>query len=145
MSLALPRSQLAVVPVGALTGVRLLVIGVNYWPESTGIGPYTTGLAEQLAAAGATVTVATAVPHYPSWQIAPAYDRPGVQTEIRNGVTIRRVRPRVPAKMTAASRAVFEASFALRAHSAVTDASADAVIAVVPSLAGAALGALTAR
>src|SRR4051812_31446042 len=107
MSLALPRSQLAGVPVGALTGVRLLVIGVNYWPENTGIGPYTTGLAEQLAAAGADVSVATAVPHYPAWRIASGYDRAGVQTESRNGVTIRRVRPRVPTTMTALSRALF--------------------------------------
>jgi colanic acid biosynthesis glycosyl transferase WcaI len=128
-----------------LGGVALLIIGVNYWPETTGIGPYTTGFAEQLAAAGAIVTVATAVPHYPAWTILPAYDREGVQIETRNGVTIRRVRPRVPAKMSAFSRALFEASFALRARAAVASTRADAVIAIVPSLAGAVLGGWTAR
>lgn len=131
--------------VSALACRKLAIIGVNYWPETTGIGPYTTGFAEQLAAAGATVTVVTAVPHYPAWKIADAYADGGRGTETRNGVTIRRVRPRIPAQMTAASRAAFEASFALRAHGAAAATHADAVIGIVPSLAGAGLGAWIAR
>ena len=128
-----------------LSGVSLLIVGVNYWPETTGIAPYTTGFAEQLTASGAAVTVATAVPHYPAWKVTAEYDRAGLQTETRNGVTIRRVRPNVPARMTAASRALFEASFAARARAAVMATPVDAVIAVVPSLAGAVLAALTAK
>src|SRR5947208_3240894 len=125
----------------ALANRRVLIVGVNYWPETAGIGPYTTGLAEHLAATGASVTVVTAVPHYPAWKVAPAYERGGPHTETRKGVTIRRVRPRMPDQMTAASRAAFEASFALKAHTVAADMKADAVIGVVPSLAGAGLGA----
>jgi len=127
--------------VNELVPGRILIVGVNYWPETAGIGPYTTGLAEHLAATGASVTVVTAVPHYPAWKVAPAYERGGPHTETRKGVTIRRVRPRMPDQMTAASRAAFEASFALKAHTVAADMKADAVIGVVPSLAGAGLGA----
>jgi glycosyltransferase involved in cell wall biosynthesis len=129
----------------ALDGASLLIIGVNYWPETTGIAPYTTRFAEHLAAAGAGVRVVTAQPHYPSWKLFDGCDKAGVVTEQRNGVAVSRVRPRVPARMTAASRALFEASFAWRARAAVPATGVDAIIAVVPSLAGAALGALTAR
>ena len=52
---------------------RLRIIGINYAPESTGIAPYTTGLAEHLAIAGHEVTVVTGLPHYPAWRIAPGY------------------------------------------------------------------------
>ena len=56
-------------------GRRVLVVGVNYWPEDeSGVAPYTTLFAEHLAAAGARVTVLTAPPHYPSWRIADGYD-----------------------------------------------------------------------
>src|SRR3972149_5416494 len=52
---------------------RLVILGINYAPESTGTAPYTTGLAEHLAAAGHEVTVVTGMPHYPSWRIAAGY------------------------------------------------------------------------
>jgi hypothetical protein len=32
--------------------VRVLITGINYCPEPSGIGPYTAGLAEHLAARG---------------------------------------------------------------------------------------------
>ncbi len=52
----------------------MLVIGINYSPEPTGIAPYTTGMAEQLAAPARSVTVLTGVPHYPDWRV-PRADR----------------------------------------------------------------------
>jgi hypothetical protein len=48
--------------------MRILVAGVNYAPEVTGIGPYTTGLAEHLALQGHEVTVATTFPFAPHWR-----------------------------------------------------------------------------
>ena len=50
--------------------MRVLIVGINYSPELTGIGPYTAGLAEHLAARGDEVTVITGLPHYPDWRIA---------------------------------------------------------------------------
>jgi colanic acid biosynthesis glycosyl transferase WcaI len=54
--------------------LRVLILGLNYAPESTGIAPYTTGLAEGLAAKGHQVRVLTGLPHYPQWKVAPGYE-----------------------------------------------------------------------
>jgi hypothetical protein len=50
-------------------GQSALFIGINYAPEPTGIGPYTTGMAEGLARRGWGVDVITGFPHYPWWRI----------------------------------------------------------------------------
>ena len=42
-------------------GKRIVVVGVNFHPEPTGIGPYTTGLTDHLAASGANVTIITGI------------------------------------------------------------------------------------
>lgn len=49
------------------------IYGINYAPEETGIAPYTTGLAEHLAASGHRVSVATGLPHYPAWDVPDGY------------------------------------------------------------------------
>jgi colanic acid biosynthesis glycosyl transferase WcaI len=54
--------------------LRVLILGLNYAPESTGIALYTTGLAEGLAAKGHRVRVLTGLPHYPQWKVAPGYE-----------------------------------------------------------------------
>src|SRR4051812_50172102 len=55
----------------SLVGARVLVVGVNYAPETTGVAPYTTAVAEHLASLGAEVTVVAGMPHYPQWRGAP--------------------------------------------------------------------------
>ena len=57
-----PQLETAVSPVA---GKHVLVVGINYAPEPTGIAPYTTGLAEHLAQTAASVEVFTGLPHYP--------------------------------------------------------------------------------
>ncbi len=57
-----------------MDSLRVLMLGLNYAPESTGIAPYTTGLAEGLAAKGHQVRVLTGLPHYPQWKVAPGYE-----------------------------------------------------------------------
>jgi colanic acid biosynthesis glycosyl transferase WcaI len=57
-----------------MDSLRVLILGLNYAPESTGIAPYTTGLAEGLAAKGHQVRVLTGLPHYPQWKVAPGYE-----------------------------------------------------------------------
>ena len=46
---------------------RILVVGLNYAPEPVGIGPYSRGLAEALAAKGSAVEVVAGQPYYPQW------------------------------------------------------------------------------
>ncbi len=53
--------------------MRILIHGINYSPELTGIGKYTGEMAEWLAAQGHEVRVVTAPPYYPQWKVAEGY------------------------------------------------------------------------
>jgi glycosyltransferase involved in cell wall biosynthesis len=130
------------VPGGLMVPARVLVVGVNYAPEHSGNAPYTTGLAEHLAARGHDVTVLTAMPHYPAWRVAPEYAGRWAAREERNGVHIERRAIYVPAHQSALRRAAYEASFVLAAGLAAPAANPDVVIGVTPSLGGAMLARL---
>lgn len=51
----------------------ILIYGLNYAPELTGIGKYTGEMAAWLSARGHRVRVITAPPYYPAWRISDAY------------------------------------------------------------------------
>src|ERR1700730_1414736 len=70
---------------------KILIIGINYRPESTGIAPYTSDLAEHLSASGHRVTVITGFAHYPAWQVEPGEHRLRA-AESRGGVRVLRRR-----------------------------------------------------
>ena len=53
--------------------MRILIYGLNYSPELTGIGKYTGEMAAWLAARGHEVRVVTAPPYYPAWSIREDY------------------------------------------------------------------------
>jgi colanic acid biosynthesis glycosyl transferase WcaI len=76
--------------------MRILILGINYFPERTSVSPFTTGLSEHLAAQGHTVQVVTAFPYYPEWRIWKEYRGRITQKEVRSGVRIRRVRHFIP-------------------------------------------------
>lgn len=122
--------------------MRVTIIGLNYAPEVTGIAPYTTGIAEGLAARGHDVTVITGLPHYPQWRIADDYRNIRRCRETRRGVTIRRVRHHVPAESGARGRIRMELSFGAAAVTADWG-DPDLVITVSPALLAA--GAVVAR
>jgi colanic acid biosynthesis glycosyl transferase WcaI len=113
--------------------MNLLILGHNYTPEMTGIGPYTTELAEHFAAGGHAVTVLTTFPHYPryQWQGKPAI----VRRERLGGVAVRRIRAILPRRATAAWRIAFDSSVGLGCLlNAIGVARPDLIIAVVPTL-----------
>lgn len=123
--------------------MKILIISLNYAPEPTGIAPYSTGLAEGLAAREHKVRVITGIPHYPEWR-----NYTGVKefrsTSIINRVTVTRLRHYVPAGGTGARRALLEVTFA--ASVALTPwGDPDIVITVSPSLASAGAASLLAR
>jgi putative colanic acid biosynthesis glycosyltransferase WcaI len=78
--------------------VTILILGMNYAPESTGIGPYTSEFAEFLSDSGHEVHVIAAPPHFPQWVIREDYRRSIFRTEIMNGVHVHRVYTYVPGK-----------------------------------------------
>lgn len=127
-----------------LDGCRILVVGINYWPEPLGIAPYTTGMAEHLAVLGAQVKVVTGLPHYPSWTVPAEFKKIRTIQE-HNGVEIHRLAHSVPRAMTGLRRASYEATFALHAFVATLRERPDLVIAVSPALGGAGVGARLAR
>lgn len=91
--------------------MRVLFIGINYWPEETGIGYFNTWRCEFLASRGHEVTICTGFPYYPQWRIAAAYRGRWWQRETHKGVGILRSRIWVPNRVSSAKRVLFEASF----------------------------------
>jgi colanic acid biosynthesis glycosyl transferase WcaI len=91
--------------------MRLLVLGINYWPEETGIAVFTTGRCEYLAARGHEVTMVTGFPYYPQWRVHDGYRGRLFAREARNGVTILRCYLYVPRRVTTVRRVLHEASF----------------------------------
>src|SRR5674476_962973 len=53
--------------------MRILIHGITFSPELTGIGKYSGEMAEWLAAHGHEVRVVTAPPYYPQWRVAEGY------------------------------------------------------------------------
>ncbi|MEX2226019.1 MAG: WcaI family glycosyltransferase [Dehalococcoidia bacterium] len=124
---------------------RLLITSMYYEPDETGIGPYTTRLAEHLAHRGYDVTAVTGMPHYPSWRVAEAYRGKMTVREVRNGVRLLRRRHYVPSKHGALHRAAYEATFFASALTALRLPRPHAVLGVVPALSGGVLARVAAR
>jgi len=119
--------------------LRVLVFALNYYPEPTGSAPYMTRLAEHLAAANE-VTVITGYPHYPSWTFQ------WVPSDRSSNPRIFRYRHFVPARPTTSGRAIYEVSWlASAARGVMPHESYDAVIALIPTLAGGLLAHLAGR
>jgi colanic acid biosynthesis glycosyl transferase WcaI len=91
--------------------MRVLTIGINYWPEETGIGPVTTWRCEYLASRGHDVTVCTTFPYYPQWRVHEPYRNSIWKREERKGVTILRSCAWMPSRVSPLKRILFEASF----------------------------------
>lgn len=92
--------------------MRILVVGINYAPELTGIGKYSAEMAEWLTAAGHEVRVVTAPPYYPAWRVAAGYAAWRYSTEMRAGVMVWRCPLWVPTRPSGLKRILHLASFA---------------------------------
>jgi colanic acid biosynthesis glycosyl transferase WcaI len=94
--------------------LRILVYGLNYAPELTGIGKYTGEMATWLAARGHEVRVVTAPPYYPAWRIRDDYRGAWYRTERAPGQpVVYRTPLYVPAQPTGVKRIVHLVSFML--------------------------------
>jgi len=120
-----------------LTGRRVLVVGINYAPEHTGIAPYTTQACEHFVKQGADVLVLSGVPHYPQWCVPDEYRWRRKVVEDHAGVQVRRLRHYVPSSQSAVRRGLYEATFGVHALAERLPQRPDVVVAVVPSLLGA--------
>lgn len=123
-----------------MTAPRILIVGLNYAPEPVGIGPYTQGLAEALAAEGRSVEVVCGQPYYPQWKPYPGFRRGWTRSE-EGGVAVHRCPHYVPAEPGGLKRIVHLASFGLSAVPAALgaalrspDTRPQVVVAVAPAL-----------
>lgn len=123
--------------------MKIAICGINYYPEPTGIAPYTTGIARGLARRGHDVVVLTGQPHYPYWK----REKRGTQmrsSEIVDGVYVRRFKHPVPQHLSWPARAAMEIAFGLQLLT-TRWSKPDVVICVTPPLLASAMAATRAR
>ena len=92
--------------------MKILIYGLNYHPELTGIGKYTGEMAEWLAKNGHHVRVVTAPPYYPKWKTDNNYSS-RYRIENLNGVKVYRCPLYIPRKPNGLTRILHLLSFAL--------------------------------
>ena len=117
--------------------MKILIYGINYAPELTGIGKYSAEMAEWLAARGHSVSVVTAPPYYPQWRVHDGYRAGRYAREERAGVSVRRAPLWVPARPGGVKRLLHLASFALSSLPSLLRAAAgrpDVILVVEPAL-----------
>ncbi len=90
--------------------MRVTVIGINYHPETTGIGPFNTGLCEYLNQRHDVEMIST-FSYYPLWKKEPGEEKLLKRTDDIQGVTVHRGWHYVPAKATAIKRMIHELTF----------------------------------
>lgn len=95
-----------------MKGKHITFIGLNYAPEDSAIGLYSTQMVEALLDAGAQVNVVTAFPYYPQWKIAAAYqNKPNYLQEDYKGAKLYRYKQYVPENPTFLKRILHILSF----------------------------------
>jgi colanic acid biosynthesis glycosyl transferase WcaI len=93
---------------------NITIIGVNYAPEDSAIGLYTTQKAEYLVSKGYSVSVITGFPYYPQWNIRSDYkEKSSWYKETINDVLVYRYKQYVPLDPTFMKRIIHLLSFTL--------------------------------
>lgn len=117
--------------------MKILLYGINYSPELTGIGKYSGEFARWSADHGYEVRVVTAPPYYPDWRVHRGYSSVKFYRTLEDGVTVTRCPLYVPAKPTALKRMLHLFSFSFTSSFALFSNlrwKPDLVIQVAPTL-----------
>ncbi len=122
--------------------MRITIISLNYYPEDTAIGLYSTQMAEFLVQNGWDVTVITGFPYYPEWKISEAYKNKNKYLEEQiNGVRILRFKQFVPSDPTFLKRIIHILDFTSGSLSNIKKVEkADIVLSIIPFTSSAWLG-----
>lgn len=116
--------------------MKILVYGINYSPELTGIGKYTGEMVEWMARQGHEVRVITAPPYYPQWQVGENYSAWRWKKE-QGAATVWRCPLYVPKQPSTLKRLIHLGSFAASSFFpllAQRSWKPDRIIGVVPTL-----------
>ncbi len=118
--------------------MRILIIGLNFAPEPTGVGKYTGEMTAWLTERGHEVSVVSAPPYYPFWKIATEDRSKFWRRKMVGAASTVRCPIYVPEYPTGTTRALHLASFGLSSFPAGVIAALkmkpDIVAAIVPTL-----------
>lgn len=117
--------------------MKILIVGLNFYPEPVGAGRYTGEMAEYLVEHGHSVRVITTPPYYPHWNIQEGYRAPQYRRETWQGIEVQRCPLWVPRRPTGFTRILHLASFALSSLPALVGQLAwkpDIVLCIAPAL-----------
>ena len=93
--------------------MKILIYGINFSPELTGIGKYTGEMAFWLASKGHDVRVIASPPYYPMWKVADGYSGRKYAYEQVDGISIWRIPTWVPKKQTGLNRIIHLVGFSI--------------------------------
>ncbi|EGT5208308.1 TPA: colanic acid biosynthesis glycosyltransferase WcaI [Cronobacter sakazakii] len=116
--------------------MKILVYGINYSPELTGIGKYTGEMVEWMARQGHEVRVITAPPYYPAWKVGENYSSWRWRKE-QGAATVWRCPLYVPKQPSTLKRLIHLGSFAASSFFPLLAQrrwKPDRIIGVVPTL-----------
>lgn len=116
--------------------MKLLLYGINYSPELTGIGKYSGEMGDWLGHQKAELRVITAPPYYPNWKVSPGYSGRWYRKESQNGVEVIRCPLYVPSRPITVSRILHLFSFSFSSFWALFSYlrwRPDVIIAVAPA------------
>ena len=93
--------------------MRIIVWGINYAPEITGIAPHNVALCEFLSRHGHEVEMVTTFSYYPAWRKRVEDKGLFYRCDVLNSVPVHRCWHYVPARVSAWKRIAHEATFVL--------------------------------
>lgn len=91
--------------------MKIIVWGINYAPELTGIAPYNVALCEYLVGQGHEARMLTSFAYYPAWRKLPGEEFSLYRTDRLNSVPVHRCWHFVPRKVTVLKRFFHEGTF----------------------------------
>lgn len=116
--------------------MRILIYGLNYRPELTGIGKYTGEMVEWLSDQNHECHVITAPPYYPAWEIAKGFSHFWFTREKNKSLVIYRCPLWVPKKPRTISRLLHLFSFTISSFPVLASQLAwkpDVMVCIAPS------------
>lgn len=125
----------------------ITIISINYYPEDTSTGLYSTQMAEFLQYSGWDVTVITGFPYYPKWEIYENYrNRKNFLKEEINGVNVMRFKQFVPKSPSFLKRVFHIIDFTSGSYFNTTEITeTNIVLSIIPFTSSAWLGRKLAR
>ena len=92
--------------------MKILIYGINYSPELTGIGKYTGEMAKWLSSDNQ-IRVITAPPYYPEWKISKGFSSKKYTRSYENNIEVIRCPLYVPSRPSSLKRLIHLISFSL--------------------------------